>query len=965
MTKHSISPLDLPVSAHAVEQTAPLSPEGTTDILRLNRLLLALHAATVSVTVGLDLPRVLDNYCWELTNLLEAQGCLVFRWHRAENRISLLKAYPDQLEPLVQRTLPLSQYPVIRQVLLERRAQQLIVGELDYPVPEYAYMQAVGTQTMFMLPIVMQKETVGLVQIMGRQRQSFSNEDIVLAQLLSNHAVGAYENARLYARLEARAEELRTLNEISEAVASTLSLKETLTTVSEGALRLLQVEAISVALLDDDQEQVEFVAAAGRADSFIVGQRLKLTEGILGWVIRQGQPAVVPDVNDDPRHYPHFDQASGLQTRSILCVPLQTKGHIIGAISALNKLTTPFNEDDERLLTSLATPAATAIENAQLYERARHEIAERKKAEISLTEERVMLTQRVEERTALLQRQYRRQQALAAIEPIITQASDLELILRELVLIAQNNLPADGGTSIVLWQEGEAAFSPTIATGATAAEQATGPELTHASLSQAILADQTMLIVPDANLKGFETVECWLRPYNLQSLMAAPIVSQGQSLGVFYIFNQAPVSYSQEEMDFLFALSNRAGVAIANMKLYESLRQSNYELARVALMKDEFLASMSHELRTPLNAILGIAEGLQGLYYGPLTDKQSQSVQILEESGRHLLDLINDILDVAKVEAGHMTLEIAPTRVKNICESSLQYVRQAALKKSIALQLNIASSVETIEVDARRLKQVLVNLLTNGVKFTPEGGSMGLEVYDNPQRGEIQFIVWDTGIGIDPVHLPNLFQPFMQVDSSLDRRHSGTGLGLALVKRMTEMHGGKVSAESMLGKGSRFTVTIPIKQATTGHEASLSIPTPGETAVETADTMPDQPQVLLVDDNEANVVLFNDLLKLRGFRVILAYTGQEALDILSSARPDVILMDIQMPDMDGLETIRRIRSQLGLVDLPIIALTALAMSGDRERCLAAGANAYLSKPTPMRKLVETIRHCLAGQQPAS
>jgi len=239
------------------------------------------------------------------------------------------------------------------------------------------------------------------------------------------------------------------------------------------------------------------------------------------------------------------------------------------------------------------------------------------------------------------------------------------------------------------------------------------------------------------------------------------------------------------------------------------LSTANAELARAARLKDEFLASMSHELRTPLNAVLGMAEALCEETYGPLDERQRRALQMIEESGRHLLDLINDILDLAKIGAGKLELDIAPVAVTSICQASLRLVKQSAQKKQIALESSIDPALTTIPADARRLKQMLANLLANAIKFTPAGGRVGLEVRGDAAHNAVDFTVWDTGIGIAPEQQERLFEPFVQLDSRLARQYEGTGLGLALVYRMAEMHGGGVALSSTLGVGSRFTLSLP------------------------------------------------------------------------------------------------------------------------------------------------------------
>ena len=244
------------------------------------------------------------------------------------------------------------------------------------------------------------------------------------------------------------------------------------------------------------------------------------------------------------------------------------------------------------------------------------------------------------------------------------------------------------------------------------------------------------------------------------------------------------------------------------------LSRANAELERASRLKDEFLANMSHELRTPLNAILGMSEALQEQVYGPLNDKQSRSLRTVEQSGRHLLSLINDILDVSKIEAGKVELEIGSVSVEAVSQASLGLIKQAAHEKRITVNADFDNAPMTIQADERRLKQILVNLLTNAVKFTPEGGAMGLEVSGDAGEGMVHFSVWDTGIGISQEDMAKLFKPFVQLDSSLSRQHSGTGLGLALVSRLTESHGGRVSLESKEGQGTRFTVSLPWEEGT-------------------------------------------------------------------------------------------------------------------------------------------------------
>lgn len=386
-------------------------------------------------------------------------------------------------------------------------------------------------------------------------------------------------------------------------------------------------------------------------------------------------------------------------------------------------------------------------------------------------------------------------------------------------------------------------------------------------------------------------------------------------------------------------------------ELENRVAERTMELIHANHTKDEFLANMSHELRTPLTGILGVAEVLLAEYQGPLTEKQARSVEMINSSGQHLLGLINDILDVSKIEAGKFELKPEIISINDLCLASLVFVKQMAAKKSISVEFSPITDQNGIYADPKRLKQILVNLLTNAVKFTPENGTVCLNVLE--ANHEVSFSVIDSGIGISPENLKKLFHPFVQLDSSLSRQYEGTGLGLILVKRLVELHGGQINVESEVGKGSCFQFSIPnIKSEEALHsvqrktEVNLQIP------------QGQGKQILIAEDNPVNMNVMSDFLGENGYILTQARNGIEALDQTRKQKPDLILMDIQMPGVNGLEVIKRLRADQETESIPVIALTALAMPGDRENCLSAGANEYITKPLSLRGLAETIAKLL-------
>jgi signal transduction histidine kinase/ActR/RegA family two-component response regulator len=496
-----------------------------------------------------------------------------------------------------------------------------------------------------------------------------------------------------------------------------------------------------------------------------------------------------------------------------------------------------------------------------------------------------------------------------------------------------------------------------------------------------------------------ELAECHrdiLKRFQVRANLVFPLLEGTYLWGLLCIHQcSTPRQWQESEITFVQQIANQLAIAIKQANLVEQLQQelrdrqqaqqllternqqlvfTNAELDRATRLKDEFLASMSHELRTPLNAILGMTEGLQEEVFGEINQSQSKAIQTIERSGSHLLELINDILDVAKIESGQIKLDRTPTAIAHLCQSCLAFIKQQALAKRIQLEIKLQPHLPELLVDERRIRQVLLNLLSNAVKFTPERGKITIEVRQEQQISPtipsqdltlgmhkfIQIAVIDTGIGIAPDDINKLFQPFIQIDSTLNRQYQGTGLGLALVKSLVEIHGGKVELTSEVGVGSCFTIYLPFTD-TKNSLAVAQIPT----QLISESSQPDERDipnlVLIAEDNEANIMTISSYLNAKGYHILLAKNGQEAIAMAKTHHPDIILMDIQMPVMDGLEAIKQIRRDPSLSDIQIIALTALAMTRDRDLCIAAGANEYLSKPVKLKQLVTMIQNLLIPQ----
>ncbi|MEB3279710.1 MAG: PAS domain S-box protein [Lyngbya sp.] len=402
----------------------------------------------------------------------------------------------------------------------------------------------------------------------------------------------------------------------------------------------------------------------------------------------------------------------------------------------------------------------------------------------------------------------------------------------------------------------------------------------------------------------------------------------------------------------------------------DQLRRTNAQLERATRLKDEFLANMTHELRTPLYSILGLSEVLQQGIYGELNAEQLRSISTIEQSGHHLLELINEILDLSKIESGKMELQLTSVNLTSLCQSSLNFVKPQADQKNLQLQFISAPVPVMLKIDELRIRQVLINLLSNAVKFTPEGGQIFLKIETDSRFVHLSVI--DTGIGIAPEDQVRLFEPFVQIDSRLSRRYSGTGLGLALVRQITQMHAGTVSVQSEVGRGSTFTVTLPWNVIVSENEESLfsstnSLNKTTENSGSTVDSLllnsgsEGSPTILIAEDNKVNAETVADYLETRGYRVIFAENGIEAVQYAQQYQPQLMIIDIQMPELDGVEAIRQIRRNPDTAEISILVLTAFVGEQEREKCLQAGADDYLSKPISLKMLSDKIKERLDMQ----
>ncbi|MBC3916602.1 response regulator [Undibacterium sp. CY18W] len=462
---------------------------------------------------------------------------------------------------------------------------------------------------------------------------------------------------------------------------------------------------------------------------------------------------------------------------------------------------------------------------------------------------------------------------------------------------------------------------------------------------------------------GYLNLQTGLADFTPTQVLMLPVIYQERRLAVLVL--AATTKLIDSDQAFLEKLVIQLGVALHNLRQYSDLKMladrlrvsseeiaaKNQQLEQASLMKSEFLANMSHELRTPLNAIIGFSEILRDGLMGEMNARQNEGINDIFNSGKHLLSLINDILDLSKIEAGKMNINFEAVSIAPLVQASLQIVREQALMQGLHLSAEVQDDIGEAWLDEVKIKQIIYNLLSNAVKFTPEGGRVniaarrvdGLKIAGGRYDHYLEIKVSDTGIGMSTEEQARLFQPFTQIDSSLARRHQGTGLGLALVKRMAELHGGSVTLDSEPNRGSTFTVLLPLRSVAQVEAISGSTPIPVSASSAPAPSIETEGKLLALvieDDDQAAEVLRLQL-ESEGFRIVRATSAESALALAEKECPDLITLDILLPGMDGWEFLQRFKLETQFASVPVVIISIVA---DRGRGMSLGAAQVMQKP---------------------
>ncbi len=701
----------------------------------------------------------------------------------------ILAAHYGMIPPGAARR-PLAWHTPGNEAMLQRRTVHIpdVLAEADRFPDSGEIRQPRGIRTFLVTPLLREGAPIGVIVIRRREVKPFSDKQVTLLETFASQAVIAIENVRLFKELQERNAELREALEHQTATSEVLGIisrsptdvQPVLDAIVESAARVCGIDDLGLRLRDGN----DFVSRA-RFGPIAVGfshEKISIDEPRFRWVVEHGT-LHIPDAQAQ-NDFPMLGVLSG--ARTFLLVPLRQQGEVVGTLTARRIEVRPFTPAQIKLLETFADQAVIAIEN-------------------------VRLLQELQQRTRELVRSVGELKALGEVGQAVSSTLDLGTVLTRIVSHAVQLSGTDGG-AIYEYDEQSEEFllraTDHMEEELINALRAHPPRLGDGVVGRAALSHEPIQVADITDTAAYAPrMRSLLARFGFRASLAVPLLREDRIIGALVVRRKSTGEFRPEVIELLKTFATQSALAIQNARLFREIEDKSRQIEAANRHKSEFLASMSHELRTPLNAIIGFSEVLLDPTMQVTDEERLQFMTDVLSSGKHLLSLINEILDLAKVEAGKMELQIEPALLQDVIEAVSNTMRPLAVKKSIDLRAECDERLALIPMDGARIKQVLLNLVGNAVKFTPETGKVWIRA--NAENSEVQIEVSDTGAGIPPEDREQIFLEFRQLGRDAGKPQ-GTGLGLALAKKFVEMHGGRIWVESEVGKGSAFTFTLPL-----------------------------------------------------------------------------------------------------------------------------------------------------------
>ncbi len=687
-----------------------------------------------------------------------------------------------------------------------------------------------------------------------------------------------------------------------------------LTTIVESARKLCGSHAAHLYLLEDGRYRL--ITSTGLSDEavrFIAEHPMPVDrDTLVGRVGLDRRTLQIADVLADADYGRHdLQQIAGFRT--IMGAPLLVDEDVVGALNLTRNEVHPFDEREMAIVTAFAGQAAMAVNG-------------------------VKLVQQLESRGAELANKVQELEALREVGEAVSSSLDVDRVLSTIAMHAVRLSGTDGG-SIMEYSERDRCFR-------VRSVYHTQQDVVERLRSIRIDLDETLvgraarerrpIVVPDLGDTELDPHLRILHDAGWRSLVAVPMLREDQIVGSLIVRRKRTGDFTEENVDLLETFASQSALALLNAQLFRELKEQSVELELASRHKSEFLASMSHELRTPLNAVLGFSEVLLERMFGEINERQEEYLRDIHGSGQHLLELLNEILDLSKVEAGRMELQYSSFDLRSLLEEAASMLRERAAVHGIAVRIEVGDDVGELYSDQLRLKQVLLNLVTNAVKFTGDGGSV--VVGAQREGGEMLFEVTDTGIGVPEADRERIFESFQQGGRG-SSREEGTGLGLTLSRRIVELLGGRMWLDTEVGRGSTFGFSLPARDVRRADHAG--------------DTRSTQVrgEVVVIEDDRPSLDLFSAYLSGAALEVTTARDGQSGLAAVRRTMPSAVLLDIRLPGIDGWAVLKELKAEHTTRDIPVIVVSIV---DERARGAAMGAAAYLVKPIGREELLTAL-----------